>query len=406
MPDVPEQLIDLAKKRGTEPVVVQTLRSATAATFAYVVAMWLTDVTAPLLAPLTALLVVQVTLFATLTTGIRRVNSVVVGVLVATGFSALVGLSWWSLGLLILTALAIGHLVKVDEFVPEVAISAMLVLGVTQIAETALDRVVETIIGAVVGLLFNIIFIPPVWVGSASHDIEEQARRMRTLLVQLGEEAEEERLPVQRVAKKLERARQLDQDIARVDASIIQAEESLRFNPRVKEPLMTRLVLRTGLDTLEVCAVILRTMSRSLTDLAARRGDEPLLAPDIAPALREVFANLAGAVDSFATLITSQVSTQADEAESFLAIELDAARTSREHIAKVLLGTVQEHPRHWQLYGSLLADVDRMLDELDMEKRSTRLAEELDRYSREQHARFPRLKRYTPRWIRRRRTTG
>ncbi|MGK5532919.1 FUSC family protein [Streptomyces sp. URMC 129] len=406
MPDVPEHIIDLAKKPGTEPVVVQTLRSSAAATLAYLVALGLTDVTAPLLAPLTALLVVQVTLFATLTTGVRRVGSVVAGVLVAAGFSTLVGLSWWSLGLLILTALGIGHLLRVDEFVPEVAISAMLVLGVTQIAETALDRVVETAIGAVVGLACNIVFVPPVWVGSASQDIEEQAHRMRTLLVQLGEEAEEERLPVHRVAEKLERARQLDQDIAQVDASIIQAEESLRFNPRVKEPLMTRIVLRTGLDTLEVCAVILRTMSRSLTDLAARRGDEPLLAPDIAPALREVYANLAGAVDSFATLITSQVSSQADEAEAFLAIELDAARVSREHIAKVLLARVQEHPRHWQLYGSLLADVDRMLDELDMEKRSIRLAEELDRYSREQHARFLRLKRYTPRWLRKRRTAG
>ncbi|WP_059009256.1 FUSC family protein [Streptomyces specialis] len=406
MPDVPEQIIDLAKKRGREPIVVQTLRSSVAATFAYLAALWLTDVTAPLLAPLTALLVVQVTLFATLTTGVRRVVAVVAGVLVSAGFSSVVGLTWYSLGLLILTSLVVGHLIRVDEFVPEVAISGMLVLGVTQIAETALDRVVETIIGAVVGLLFNIIFVPPVWVGSASEDIEQQAHRMRTLLVQLGEEAEEERLPVQRVAQKLERARELDQDIARVDASIIQAEESLRFNPRVKEPLMTRLVLRTGLDTLEVCAVILRTMSRSLTDLAARRGDEPLLATDVAPALREVFANLAGAVDSFATLITSQVSAQADEAESFLAIELDAARTSREHIAKILLGTVQEHPRHWQLYGSLLADVDRMLDELDMEKRSLRLAEELDRYSREQHARFPRLRRYQPRWLRKRRTAG
>ena len=37
-------------------------------------------------------------------------------------------LTWWSLGLLIVAALAVGHLVRVDEYVPEVAISAMLVL--------------------------------------------------------------------------------------------------------------------------------------------------------------------------------------------------------------------------------------------------------------------------------------
>ncbi|MFE2654362.1 aromatic acid exporter family protein, partial [Streptomyces sp. NPDC059346] len=79
-------------QRTTEPVGVQTLRSTAAAVIAYSVAVWFLPEPAPLTAPLTALLVVQVTLYATLTTGIRRVNSVVVGVLIAIGFSSLVGL--------------------------------------------------------------------------------------------------------------------------------------------------------------------------------------------------------------------------------------------------------------------------------------------------------------------------
>ncbi|WP_129839127.1 aromatic acid exporter family protein [Streptomyces sp. RFCAC02] len=390
MRDVQEQIVDLAR-RTSEPVAVQLLRSSAAATLAYLAAVWLTSVPAPLLAPLTALLVVQVTLFATLTTGIRRVNAVVVGVLVATGFSALVGLSWWSLALLLVTALTVGHIARVSEFVPEVAISAMLVLGVTQHADTALDRVVETVIGAVVGLLFNLIIAPPVWVRSASEDIEEQAHRMRDLLLRLSEEICRDRAPAGTLSDELDSARRLDQDVARVDASITQAEESVRLNPRVKEPLLTRIVLRSGLDTLEVCVVILRAMTRTLLDLAQRREDEPLFPPDLAPALRELLANLAGAVDSYATLITSQVSTAADEAEKFLAIELDAARISREHVAHVLLARVQQHPRQWQLHGSLLAEVDRMLTELDIDKRSIHLAEELDRVAAETREKHPRL---------------
>ncbi len=166
MPRVSAPVVKLVQ-RTTEPAGVQTLRSTAAAVIAYSVAVWFLPEPAPLTAPLTALLVVQVTLYATLTTGIRRVNSVVVGVLIAIGFSSLVGLSWWSLGLTIFTALMIGRLVRVNEFVPEVAISAMLVLGVSQVADTAWDRVWETLIGAVVGLLFNLLLAPPVWVGSA-----------------------------------------------------------------------------------------------------------------------------------------------------------------------------------------------------------------------------------------------
>jgi uncharacterized membrane protein YgaE (UPF0421/DUF939 family) len=390
VPDVTEHVIDLAK-RGNEPLVAQTLRSTAAATLAYVVALWLTEVTAPLLAPLTALLVVQVTLFATITSGIRRVNSVVAGVVLATGFSALVGLSWWSLGLLILFSLGIGHVVRVGEFVPEVAISAMLVLGVTQVTETALDRVLETVIGAVVGLLFNTVFVPPVWVRPASEDIEDQARRMRELLHRLGQEADEPRTPVARATAKLHEARQLDQDVALVDASLTQAEESLRLNPRVKEGVLTRIVLRTGLDTLEICAVILRTLSRTLTDLATHREDEPLFPPDVATELRQLLGHLGDAVANFADMITSQVSASAEEAETRLATTLQASRACRERVARLLLSRVQAHPRQWQLHGALLADIDRMLDELDVENRSIHLAEELDRYSRERPHRPRRL---------------
>jgi hypothetical protein len=58
-----------------------------------------------------------------------------------------------------------------------------------------------------------------------------------------------------------------------------------------------------------------------------------------------------------------------------------------------MLAGVQEHPRQWQFHGSMLAEADRMLDELDVEKRSLRVMEELDRYSRERSDRMRRLRR-------------
>lgn len=372
---------------------MQTLRSATAATLSYVAALWLLDSTAPpLLAPLTALLVVQVTVYETLTKGFRRVNSVLAGVTVAIGFSTLVGLSWWSLGVLILSALTIGHLVRVGEFVPEVAISAMLVLGLAPATATALSRVFETLVGAAVGLLFNAVFVPPVWVKSAGESLEDLAGRMRRLLLHIGDELGSS-TPAVGTAAHLTEAQRLDHDVARVDESLSVAEDSLRLNPRVKEGLLSRITLRTGLDTLEVCTVILRSMSRTMTDLAEQRAEEPFFPPEVAAAMEDVFTLLGNAVESYATLITTQVSSNAEEADAQLVVWLEAGRAERQRVAELLLRRVREHPRQWHLQGALLSDIDRMLNELDVEKRSERLAEALDQHSRERRERYAVLRR-------------
>lgn len=380
---------DLVRLRR-DPTAAQTLRSVVAATISYVVALRLSNEAAPLTAPLTALLVVQVTLYSTLTTGIRRVNAVVTGVLMAIAFSALVGLTWWSLAILLLAALVVGRFVRAGEFVVEVGISAMLVLGVTQVADTAWDRVLDTLIGAVVGLLFNVLFVPPVWVSTAGESIEGLARRMRQLILRVSEDLSAPK-PVGLAAERLHEARRLDNDIAEVDASLRQAEESVRFNPRVREGLLHRVVLRTGLDTLEICTVVLRVLARTLTDLAKARREEPLFPAEIGTALEELLGHLADAVVSFAVLVTSDVSASAEMAEGRLAEDLAAATASREEVADLLLRRVQEQPRQWQLYGAVLTEIDRMLDELDMENRSKRLMEELDRSSREQREKHPRL---------------
>lgn len=388
MPDVPEPMVKLVRWTA-EPAAAQTLRSTAAAVIAYLAAHWLLPQPAPLTAPLTALLVVQVTLYSTFITGIRRVNSVVVGVLIATGFSALVGLNWWSLGLIILTALLVGRVVRVGEFVPEVAISAMLVLGVSQVANTAWDRVFETLIGAGVGLLFNLLFAPPVWVQSAGGSLETLSRRMGVLFRDMGGEVAGH-LPVERAADRLYEARRLDHDITEVDASLRQAEDSLRWNPRVREGALSRIVLRTGLDTLEICAVVLRVMSRTLTDLAKARTEESLFPDDVAGELEQLFGHVANAVENFAVLITTQVAANAEDAEERLARALADSRVVRDRTADLLLAKVQAHPRQWQLHGALLAEIDRILDELAVEKRSERLVEELDSYSREVIERHPR----------------
>lgn len=94
----------------TQPTAVTIARLSVTAMFAYGVALFVPYTSAqPVLAPLTALLVAQVTLYQTLRSAITRVAAVVAGVLVAVAVSKFVGFTWWSLGLTIVAALIIGY---------------------------------------------------------------------------------------------------------------------------------------------------------------------------------------------------------------------------------------------------------------------------------------------------------
>ena len=104
------------------------------------------------------MLVVQVTPLSLLASGLDRVIAVVAGVALAVGFSTVVPLEWWSLGLLILVSITIGQFLRLRSNLVEVAISAMLVLGVGAIgAEAAAwQRIAETLVGAGVGILADL----------------------------------------------------------------------------------------------------------------------------------------------------------------------------------------------------------------------------------------------------------
>ena len=139
----------------------------------------------PLIAALTALLVVQATLASTLVNGVQRVLSVVAGVALAVLLVSVVGLTWWSLGALVAASIVVGQLLRLGPHLVEVPISAMLVLGVGHAAgaeSIGSGRVVETVVGAIVGVLVNIAFPPPVRTRDASGAVAAFADEIAALL--------------------------------------------------------------------------------------------------------------------------------------------------------------------------------------------------------------------------------
>ncbi len=176
---------ELSRLRGGGRAgLLWSLRITVAAVASYVVATLFFPGTQPLLAPLTSMLVVQVTPVSLLASGIDRVVAVVAGVSVAVAFAAVVPLEWWSLGLLILVSITIGQALHLRANLVEVAISGMLVLGVGSLSADAAawQRIAETLVGAAVGIAANLLFPRKVASADAGRAIDGLADALGDLL--------------------------------------------------------------------------------------------------------------------------------------------------------------------------------------------------------------------------------
>ena len=355
-PRLPSRLL----RRGRTPGL-RTAKTVLAAVLAFQVATWLGTSSSPILAPLTALLVVQLTMYETFAHGWERIASVTSGVLVAVLFASVVGLSWWSLGLVVGVSLVVGRLLRLGPNLLEVPISAMLVLAVGGAEYAALDRIYETLVGAAVGVGVNLLIAPPLYVQPAGDAIAELAERMAAYCADL---AAALRSPWSRgrADDLLDRARALGTEVARADRRLARTEESARLNPRGRTAREAQPRLRNTLTALERIHVTLRNLARVLLD---RTYFVPEDEADRAwtPPAREALADVLLAVS--ATLREAA----AVAGGSTPPVGLDAARLAmlldlRARLADALIVDPRADPAAWSQHGTLLDAVDLLRVEL------------------------------------------
>jgi hypothetical protein len=349
------------------PLAWRAVKTTVAAVLSYELARrFLTD-PIPLLAALTAVLVAQITIFETVRSGIERIGGVVAGVLVAALLSLFVGLTWWGLAIVIFAALVLGQLLRLGPQSLEVPISAMLVLAVTgPTRQAAITRVVETLIGAATGVAVNALLGPSVYVQPAGNAIGEFAEDLADLLRTMGEELTEHWSSEQARAW-VRRTQELDEPLHAAEAALARGEESLRLNPRGRRLMEATPSLRAGLAALEHAAVDMRAICRDLADLAEAIEERGQPEPEILTALGRLLVELGEGVAAFGELVAPDVAGPPRDVVP-MRIALEIARTHRDVLAELMLVDAREDRDLWHIQGSLLADVDRLLRELDVER--------------------------------------
>ena len=367
------------RRNGTASVR-WSLRITIAATAAYVVGTLVFPHTQPLLAPLTAMLVIQVTPRSLLASGLDRIIAVVAGVGLATAFAAVVPLTWWSLGLLIFVAITIGQYLRLRSNLVEVAISAMLVLGVGTLgAEAAAwQRIIVTVVGGAVGIVVTLVFPPKVSTGTTGRAIDGIADALGQLLVRAADEldeiADDEPARLGGATREwLDDARRINHDIPAVGAALLHLEDSRRLNVRAAASPHVEPGLRQGIEAIEHSTVAVRGMMRTVADVAD--GDW-LVEPAAAGVLHELastFRAMAGGVDAFGELVRNEADvavTLTGEDVHRLRSALGAMHAARARHEEAMATDLS--PDALSLHADARANLSRLMRELDLDERVRR----------------------------------
>jgi uncharacterized membrane protein YccC len=323
----------------------------------------------PLIAALTALLVVQATLTSTLVNGVQRVASVVCGVALAVLFTGAVGLTWWSLGALVAVSILVGQLLRLGPHLVEVPISAMLVLGVgaSGAESVGAGRIAETLIGAAVGILVNVAFPPAVQTRHAAQAVRRFAAEIAALLGEAAALLAAGTVTAEQSTRWLEDARRLNRHAPRVDRALAHAEESRRLNVRALRAAPISPRMRAGLDALEHVSVTLRTLFRAIDDATHERTgvrEDAGYADTIRRTTASLLERMGALVRAFGDQLASGGTDPGDPGRVRLAGSLEALRSGRLLVQDVLIGDPRSSAGLWELNSALLTAVDRLLDEL------------------------------------------
>ncbi len=392
------ETLTLARRRA-QPRIAYIARLTLTAVGAYLAALVFAGHSGPVLAPLTALLVVQVSLTHTVRSAAQRVLSVVAGVLVAVGLSVVVGFTWWSLGILIAVALTVGLVLRLGDDLLEVPISAMLILSAVGSTSAATSRIVETFIGAAAGLIGGLLF-SPVRLEPAEDAVDDLSGQLADLLdliagdiEDLNFETGESQPGAGRSLERLDQARALGGEIARVDRALTESEESLRLNPGARILPEAAIPLRTGLETLERAAVTIRVIARWTADASRAGASGPLHDPRVRAALTEELRELAVAVGSVGDHVRAGITAatavptgpqawpirppallhrpapaevvRPEQVEDDLERSLDQAHEVQDELADLL--RAEPAQADWSMRGELLMLLDRLRSDLQEE---------------------------------------
>jgi uncharacterized membrane protein YgaE (UPF0421/DUF939 family) len=183
-------------------------------------------------APIAAIICLQVTVEDSVLKGYSRILGIIVGVIIADLFSYFVGVHDWSIAILICISLGLATFLKFGkDAVSQVGVTALLLMtaGAGNF-NYGIERIIETIIGALIAILVNMFILPPDYTKVASKTVQ---KAKEDLVFHLTDIAKRFKNDVSFVMAKelLKTSEKLHDDVRDAQKTVDQALHASKFSP-------------------------------------------------------------------------------------------------------------------------------------------------------------------------------
>lgn len=186
----------------------------------------------PYLAPLTVVLCMQNTIDQSIKHSFQRIAGTVIGIILTAYIASYLEMNGWSLALLILGGTLIVRWLRFDETVlHQAALTMILIFTFEQKSKDyALDRITDTIVGAVIAIFIQTLLFPPDFTKKAAVSLQQLSYQLSEIFSELSDWIQSE--SGQGKGKIIEyKVDFFLQELHQTKDSLHMASRSLKYNP-------------------------------------------------------------------------------------------------------------------------------------------------------------------------------
>lgn len=280
--------------RGLQERVLLAVKCAVAAAGAWLVASQVTPGSAPYYAPMTAFLMIQPTVAASLKDSLQYLAAAGLGIAVTLALAALLDAGAAGIAATVGIAVLVGGLPWLGAERATVAFWALFafVVAAGDPVGYVVEQLPDAAIGVAVGVLVNVVLLPPMHLRPADEQLHRLRQDLAGALEAMAEDLaqhwppQEPRWGVAEVQALTEQSK----------AAVRQAEDSLRWNPRGRRRRSRGLEQQQAAARLDAIALAVRALSGVLLD-AARQEENGVGIPDeVRPLVTQHLRTLAAAL--------------------------------------------------------------------------------------------------------------